>query len=121
MKGQMSKAHERRAKLGRALLWAGSLVLLAESWLLIERVIAFWRGSGAATLGWVAALGALAQRALSVLVWNQGLQLAAMAKVLILCCPLLVIAVGLGMVRRSNLVEASESTGELSPAKEERR
>src|SRR5215831_7111249 len=107
MNEQRSKTHEGKAKLGRALLWVGSLVLLGESWLLIERVSEFWRSSGAATLGWLAALGALTQRALSIFVWNQGLLLAAMAKVLILCCPLLAIAVGLGMVRQSNLLEAS--------------
>lgn len=121
MQAQTKAGLESRAKLGRWLLWLGSLVFLGESWLLIARVVEFWQGSGAATLGWMAALGATAQRALSLLVWNQGLLLAAIAKVLVLCCPLLVIAIGIGMVRQANQIEMGEFPANSSAAKEERR
>ena len=109
-----------KAKAGRALLWAGSLVLLGESWLLLEWARQIWAASGATTLGYAAGVAALAQRGLSILVWQDGLVLAAMAKVLVLCCPLLVVAVGLGMVRKANMLEASNSAEEISPAREER-
>ena len=66
------------------------------------------------------ALGAAAQKVLSLLVWNQGLLLAAMAKVLVLSCPLLVIAVGIQMVRQANGVEA-ESAADAPAAGETRR
>jgi hypothetical protein len=102
MRGQTSKARADKAKLGRLLFWVGSLVLLAESWLLITRVSQFWNGSGAATLGWMAGLGALVQRALAVLVWNQGLLLAALAKVLVLCCPLALVCAGIVILRGVN-------------------
>jgi hypothetical protein len=121
MQERTQKGLGSKAKLGRWLLWLGSLVFLGESWLLIARAVEFWQGSGAATLGWVAALGATVQKVLSLLVWNQGLLLAAMAKVLVLCCPLLVIAVGIGMMRQANLIEANESSVDSSAAKEERR
>lgn len=120
MRGQTGEAKQNKAKVGRILLLAGLLVLLVESWVLLGLAREFWSGSGAATLGYLAAVGALAQKALSVLVWNQGMLLAAMAKVLVLCCPLLVIGVGLGMVRQANLAEASGSSEENSAAKEER-
>ncbi len=99
MQQQTKKRIGGRAKLGQALLWVGSLVLFGESWLLIARASEFWRGSGAATLGWVAALGALAQKAVSVLVWNDGLLLAAMAKVLVLCSPLVILFAGFVMMK----------------------
>ena len=118
-RGFGSKA--RAGRLGQWLLWAGSAVFAVESWLLIARAAEFWQGAGAASLGWMAALGAMAQRVLSLLVWNEGMLLAAMAKVLVLCCPLLVIAVGMNMVRQANLIEAGESSVDAQAAKEERR
>ena len=121
MKEQTKSGSKGKGRVGRALLWAGLLVLLGESWLLIEQAREIWAASGAGTLGYAAGVAALAQRVLSILVWQDGLLLAAMAKVLVLCCPLLVIAVGLGMVRKANLLEASSNAEENSPAREERR
>lgn len=121
MQEQARKGFGSKAKLGRWLLWLGSAVFAIESWLLIARMAEFWQGSGAATLGWMAALGAAAQRMLSLLVWNDGLLLAAMAKVLVLCCPLLVIAIGVGMVRQANLIDRGKSSVDSSAAEEERR
>jgi len=115
------KAMGAKAKTGRAIFWVGTLVFAVESWLLIGQVANFWKGSGAATLGWMAAVGATVQKMLSVLAWNDGLLLATVAKVLVLCCPLLVIAVGFGMMRGANYAEASETAGESVTAKEERR
>jgi len=99
MQAQTNKRIGGWARVGRTLVWVGSLVFLGESWLLIAQATEFWRGSGAATLGWVAAIGALAQKALSVLVWNNGLLLAAMAKVLVLCCPLVILFAGFVIMR----------------------
>jgi hypothetical protein len=48
------------------------------------------------------------------------LLLAAAAKVLVLCCPLLVIAVGFGMIRKANYLESRKSAVENVTAKEER-
>jgi hypothetical protein len=116
-----AKAMGAKAKTGRAIFWLGTLVFMVESWLLIGQVAKFWQGSGAATLGWIAAIGAIVQKVLSVLTWNQGLLLATLAKVLVLCCPLLVIAVGFSMMRGANYAKASETAGESATAKEERR
>jgi len=99
MQAQTNKRIGGWARVGRTLVWVGSLVFLGESWLLIAQATEFWRGSGAATLGWVAAIGALAQKALPVLVWNNGLLLAAMAKVLVLCCPLVILFAGFVIMR----------------------
>ena len=110
-----------QAKTGRAIFWLGTLVFAVESWLLIGQVVKFWEGSGAATLGWMAAVGATVQKVLSILAWNEGLLLATLAKVLVLCCPLLVIAVGFGMMRAANYAEANQTAGESVTAKEERR
>ena len=120
MQGRTSKARENKAKVGRVLLLAGLVVLVGEAWIVLAQAREFWSGSGAATLGYLAALGALAQKLLSVLAWNQGALLAAMAKVLVLCCPLLVIGVGLGMVRQGSALEASGAE-EISAGREERR
>src|SRR5215813_3408219 len=120
MTEQTRSGSKGKGKVGRALLWAGSLVLLGESWLLLEQAREIWAASGATTLGYAAGVAALVQRVMSILVWQDGLLLAAMAKVLVLCCPLLVIAVGLGMVRKANMLEASSSAEEAS-AKEEGR
>jgi hypothetical protein len=49
------------------------------------------------------------------------LLLTALAKVLVLCCPLLVIAVGFGMMRQANYAQANETVGENVTTKEERR
>ena len=75
---------------------------------------------GTSSLG-LAAVGATVQKVLSILAWNEGLLLATLAKVLVLCCPLLVIAVGLGMMRGANYVEPNQTAGESVTAKEERR
>ena len=108
MRAQTNKRIGGWANVGRMFVWVGSLVLVGESWFLIARAGEFWSGSGAATLGWVAALGALVQKALPVLVWNDGLLLAAMAKVLVLCCPLVILFAGFVMMKSVN--QASEAT-----------
>jgi hypothetical protein len=120
MQAQTTKMVSAKAKMGRLVFWAGTGVFAMESWLLIQQVAKLWEGSGAQTLGWLAAFGAMVQKVLSVLVWNEGLLLAAAAKVLVLCCPLLVIAVGFGMIRKANYLEARESAVENVTAKEER-
>jgi hypothetical protein len=51
-----------KAKMGRVIFWLGTAVFAVESWLLIGQVAKLWEGSGAATLGWMAALGATAQK-----------------------------------------------------------
>lgn len=112
---------EQAGRMGRWLLWAGAAVFAVESWFLIGRAVAFWQGSGAMTLGWMAAVGVAAQKVLSLVVWNEGLLLATMAKVLVLCCPLLVIAVGMQMVRQANAVEVEESAADAPAAEETRR
>ena len=110
-----------KAKTGRVIFWLGTLVFAVESWLLIGQAVEYWRATGADSLGWMAAVGMATQKALAILVWNQGLLLAAAAKVLVLCCPLLLIAVGFGMMRRANYVEVSETAGQGTTAKEARR
>ena len=108
------------AKAGRALLWAGSLVFLAEAWMLLGALNEFWQRSGAASLGWMVGVGAAVQKAVSFLVWNDGLALAVAAKVLVLCCPLLVIAVGIGLMRSSEFAQAGEFGEKGARAEEER-
>ena len=120
MQEQTRKGFGGKAKTGQLIFWLGTLVFAVESWLLIGQAAEFWRAAGAESLGWMAAAGAATQKALALLVWNQGLLLAAAAKVLVLCCPLLVIAVGFGMMRKANYVEVSETAGQGATAKEER-
>lgn len=108
-----------KAKAGRGLLWAGSLILMGEAAFLWMQISAIWQSSGAATLGWVAAAGATIQRMMAFLAWQDGLLLAAAAKVLVLCCPLLAIAVGIGMLRKAQYAEESDAAG--ATAEEERR
>ena len=107
------------ATVGRVMMWTGAVVLLAEVGFLFERLNKFWQGSGAASLGWMAALGAAAQKAVSFLVWNDGLVLAVAAKVLVLCCPLLIIAVGIGLIRNAELAQ-TKFAGKSTQAEEER-
>ena len=121
MQGQTKKGFGGKAKTGRMIFWLGTLVFALESWLLIGVAVEFWRATGAESLGWVAAVGIATQKAMALLVWNHGLLLAAAAKVLVLCCPLLVIAVGFGMMRKANYVEVSETAGQATTAKEARR
>ena len=53
-------------------------------------------------------------------VWNHGLLLAAMAKVLVLCCPLLVIAVGIGLIHKAESAQARKFAAKSTQAEEER-
>jgi len=99
MREQTGKARASKAKLARALLLAGSLVLTGEAWLFLLRIEQFWKVSGAATLGWMAAVGALAQKALSLLLSNEGLLLAGIGKVLVLCSPLVLVFAGMVIMR----------------------
>ena len=91
-----------KAKTGRGLLWAGTVVLMGEAAFLLMKINEIWQSSGARTLGWVAAAGTIIQKALAILTWNDGLLLATAGKVLVLCWPLLAIAVGLGLVRSTD-------------------
>lgn len=109
-----------KATAGRVMLWVGAAVLFGEVWMLLTQLSEFWQGSGAASLGWMAGLGAAAQRAVSFLVWNDGLALAVAAKVLVLCCPLLIIAVGVGLIRKAELAQARKFTAKSTQAEEER-
>ena len=108
-----------KAKTGRGLLWAGSLVLMGEAAFLMMQISTIWQNSGAKTLGWVAAAGATVQHLMALLAWNDGLLLATAAKVLVLCCPLLAIAVGMGMMRKAQYAEESDAAS--AAAEEERR
>jgi len=108
------------ATAGRVMLWLGAAVLLGEVWMLLMQLREFWQGSGAASLGWMAALGAAAQKAVSFLVWNDGLLLAVAAKVLVLCCPLLVIAVGIGLIHKAESAQARKFAAKSTQAEEER-
>ncbi len=108
------------ATAGRVMLWLGAAIILGEAWMLLAQVETFWQGSGAASLGWIAALGAVGQKAVSFLVWNDGLLLAVAAKVLVLCCPLLVTAVGIGLIRKAELAQAQEFAAKSGQAGEER-
>ncbi len=114
-----NEAGARAAKTGRGLLWAGSAVLMGEAAFLMTQISAMWESSGARTLGWVAAAGATLQHIMALLTWNDGLLLAAAAKVLVLCCPLLAIAVGMGMMRKAQYAEESDAAS--AKAEEERR
>jgi uncharacterized membrane protein len=102
------------------LLGLGSLVFLAEAWMLLGQLNEFWQRSGAASLGWMVGVGAAVQKAVSFLVWNDGLVLAVAAKVLVLCCPLLVIAVGIGLMRSSKFAQAGKFGEKSARAEEER-
>ena len=110
----------RKATAGRVMLWVGAAVLLGEAWMLLAHLEAFWQGSGAASLGWMAALGAAAQRAVSFVVWNDALLLAVAAKVLVLCWPLLVIAVGIGLIHKAESAQARKFAAKSTQAEEER-
>jgi len=118
--GQDKAKGNGKAKAGRAMLWVGAAVLLGEVWMLLTQLSEFWQGSGAASLGWIAALGAAAQKAASFLVWNDGLLLTVAAKVLVLCCPLLIIAVGIGLIRTAELAHAQKFAAKGTQAEEER-
>jgi len=109
-----------KATAGRVMLWVGAAVLLGEVWMLLAQLSEFWQGSGAASLGWMAALGAAAQKAVSFLVWNDALLLAVAAKVLVLCCPLLVIALGIGLIRKAESAQARKFAAKSAQAEEER-
>jgi hypothetical protein len=109
-----------KAKAGRVMLWLGSIVLLGEAWMLLAQVKEFWQGSGAAALGWTAAVGAAVQKAATLIVWGDGVLLAVAAKVLVLCCPLLVMAVGIGLTRSAELAHAREFAAKSARAEEER-
>ena len=111
---------EKATTTGRVMLWVGAAVLLGEVWTLLTQLSEFWQGSGAAALGWMAALGAAAQKAVSFVVWNDGLLLAVAAKVLVLCCPLLVIAAGIGLIRKAELAQARKFAAKSTQAEEER-
>jgi hypothetical protein len=109
-----------KAKAGRVMLWVGSIVLLGEAWMLLAQANEFWQGSGAAALGWTAAVGAAVQKAATLIVWGDGVLLAVAAKVLVLCCPLLVMAVGIGLTRSAELAHAGEFAAKSARAEEER-
>jgi hypothetical protein len=51
-------------------------------------------------------------------VWSDGLLLTVAAKVLVLCCPLVAIGVGIGLMRSAQFAQASEF-GEKSARTEE--
>jgi len=103
------------------MLWAGTAVLLGEAWRLLAQLNEFWQGSGAASVGWMAAVGAAVQRAVAYLVWSDGLLLAVAAKVLVLCCPLVAIGVGMGLMRSAQFARASEFGEKSARTEEERR
>ena len=52
--------------------------------------------------------------------WNDALLLAVAAKVLVLCCPLLVIAAGIGLIRKAELAQARKFAAKSTQAEEER-
>lgn len=116
---RLTKEEGAKAKAGRALLWAGSVVLMGEAAFFLMQLSALWQASGAATLGCVAALGTMVQKMVAFLAWHDGLLLATAAKVLVLCCPLLAIAVGMRMLRKAQYAEGPNAASRT--AEEERR
>jgi hypothetical protein len=90
------------SKTGHTLAWIGALIFLGESAFILLQLADYWQSSGAATIGVIAALGLALQKLLTFFAWNHGLLLAAMAKVLVLCCPLAIIFVGMLMTTSTN-------------------
>jgi len=80
-----------------------------------ERILARLRRGDAGVDGWI---GALAQKVLSVLVWNHGLLLATMAKVLVLCCPLVILFAGFVIMRSVTHAEEAASIQEQGTSAE---
>jgi hypothetical protein len=109
-----------KAVAGRVMLWVGASIFLGEAWMLLAQLNAFWQGSGAAALGWTAALGAAVQKAVTIMVWSDGLLLAIAVKVLVLCCPLLAIGGGIGLMGSAQFARASEFAEKNARAEEER-
>ena len=86
---------------GKALLTLGGIFLVAQVALLSWHAEQYWNQTGAKTAGPLSALGTMIVHTVNTLAWNPGAALASAAEVLVSCWPLLLVAAGILLLRKS--------------------
>lgn len=107
--------HERKSQissfwnLGKPLLLAGALLLILQASAVAHQVVAIWQHAGSEIYGWLPALGMTAHELFENTFWNHSWPLAAMARLLILCWPLLLLAVGIVLHQKKQALLATNA------------
>ena len=90
-----------RPVLGKALLTLGGIFLVAQVALFSWHVAQYWDRAGVQAAGAFSAAGMAAVHVVNTVAWNPGAALAGLVQVLVLCWPLLLVAAGIALLRKS--------------------
>lgn len=90
-----------RPVVGKALLTLGGILLVAQVALFSWHVAQYWDRAGAPAVGAFSAIGMAAVHLVNTVAWNPAAALAASVQVLVLCWPLLLVAAGIVLLRKS--------------------
>ena len=84
----------RKQKAGRLLLMIGASAFFMELWALWLEAGAVWSRGAAESLGWLGALGMAMLQAVHFIAWSPNGILLSLAKVLLLCWPVVAMIAG---------------------------
>jgi hypothetical protein len=90
----------RKQKAGQALLTVGVIALFLQLWVLWLEAGSAW--THGASLGWLGALGMAMLQVVDFVAWNPNGILLSVARMLLLCWPILVMLTGAALTRKSN-------------------
>src|SRR5690242_16565078 len=90
-----------RKRMVKALMLLGGILLVAEVALFSWHVEQYWDRAGAQAVGAFSAVGMAAVHLVNTVAWNPGAALAGSVQVLVLCWPLLLVAAGIVLLRKS--------------------
>lgn len=90
----------RKQKAGQVLLTVGVLALFLQLWVLWLEAGSAW--THGASLGWLGALGMAMLQVVDLIAWNPNGILLSVARMLLLCWPIIVMLAGAVLARKSN-------------------
>lgn len=101
MVGVLEGGTARKQRAAHTLLAIGGAALFVELWTLwLETTMAWGRGAEL-SLGWLGALGTATLQMVNFIAWNPHAILLSVARLLLLCWPMAVIAAGVMLSRQS--------------------
>ena len=100
MVGVLEGKTAQRQKAARVLLAIGGIALFAQLTALWLEASADWGLSAEGSLGWLGALGMAALQMVDFLAWNPNGILLSVTRLLLLCCPVMVMLAGVALSHR---------------------
>jgi len=95
-------AAARKQKAGHMLLTVGGLALFLQLWVLWLEAGSAWNHHASESLGWLGSLAVATLQVVDFIAWNPNGILLSVARMLLLCWPMVVMLAGAALARKSS-------------------